>query len=90
MTLLPGFAKEVLFVGPVGLGVMTAVRQGGDLIGLALLASLGDYRRKGMLMFVIAGTFGLGLMAFSVSSNLLVFLAILAEVNACAMAVDTL
>ena len=90
MTLLPVFAKEVLFVGPVGLGVMTAVRQGGGLIGLTLLASLRDYRRKGMLMFVIAGAFGLALMAFSVSSNLLFFLAVLAVVNACAMAVDTL
>ena len=60
------------------------------LIGLALLASLRDYRRKGMLMFVIAGAFGLGLMAFSVSSNMLFFLAVLALVNACAMAVDTL
>ena len=90
MTLLPVFAKEVLFVGPVGLGVMTAVRQGGGLIGLALLAGLRDYRRKGRLMFVIAGAFGLALMAFSVSSNLLFFLAVLALVNACAMAVDTL
>lgn len=90
MTLLPVFAKEVLFVGPVGLGIMTAVRQGGGLIGLALLAGLRDYRRKGRLMFVIAGAFGLALMAFSVSSNLLFFLAVLALVNACAMAVDTL
>ena len=34
LTLLPVFAKEVLSVGPVGLGFMTAVRQGGGLIGL--------------------------------------------------------
>ena len=40
MTLLPVFAKEVLFAGPVGLGVMTAVRQGGRFVGLTLLASL--------------------------------------------------
>jgi len=90
MTLLPVFAKEVLFVGPVGLGVMTAVRQGGGFVGLTLLASLRDYRRKGMLMFVIAGAFGLALMAFSLSTNLFFFLAVLAVVNACAMAVDTL
>ena len=89
MTLLPVFAKEVLFVGPVGLGVMTAVRQGGGFVGLTLLASLRDYRRKGMLMFVIAGAFGLALMAFSLSTNLFFFLAVLAVVNA-AMAVDTL
>ena len=90
MTLLPVFAKEVLGVGPVGLGFMTAVRQGGGLLGLGLLASLGDYERKGLLMFIIAAAFGLGLMAFSVSSNLLFFLAVLAVVNACAMSVDTL
>lgn len=90
MTLLPVFAKEVLDVGPVGLGYLTAVRQAGGLLGLALLANLQDYRRKGLLMFVIATGFGVGLMAFSVSSALIFFIVILAAVNACAMSVDTL
>ena len=90
MTLLPVFAKDVLGVGPVGLGFLTAVRQGGGLLGLALLAGLGDYRRKGLLMFAIAFAFGLGLMGFSLSANLFFFLAVLAVVNACAMSVDTL
>ena len=90
MTLLPVFAKEVLGVGPVGLGYLTAVRQAGGLLGLALLANLKDYRRKGLLMFLIAGAFGVGLMAFSVSSALVYFIVVLAAVNACAMSVDTL
>ena len=90
MTLLPVFAKDVIGVGPAGLGVMTAVRQGGGLIGLGLLASLRDYRRKGLLMFLTAGLFGLGQMAFSLSANLYVFLVVLAVVNASAHAVDTL
>ena len=90
MTLLPVFAKDVLNVGPAGLGYLTAVRQAGGLLGLVLLANLRDYRRKGLLMFVIAGAFGVGLMAFSVSSALVVFIVVLAAVNACAMAVDTL
>ena len=90
MTLLPVFAKDVIGVGPTGLGVMTAVRQGGGLIGLGLLASLRDYRRKGLLMFLTAGLFGLGQMAFSLSANLYVFLVVLAVVNASAHAVDTL
>ena len=90
MALLPVFAKEVVHVGPVGLGVMTAVRQSGGLLALTLLASLRDYRRKGLLVFVLAAGFGLGLMAFSLSANLFFFLAVLAIVNACAMSVDTL
>ncbi len=90
MTLLPVFAKDVLHVGPVGLGYLTAVRQAGGLLGLALLANLKDYRRKGLLMFLLAGAFGVGLMAFSVSSALVFFIVVLAAVNACAMSVDTL
>ena len=90
MTLLPVFAKDVLHVGPTGLGIMTAFRQVGGLLGLWLLAGLGTSRKKGLMMFVTAIGFGGGLMAFSLSSNILVFLVVLLFVNACAMAVDTL
>ena len=90
MTLLPVFAKDVLHVGPTGLGVMTAGRQAGGLLGLWLLAGLGTYRRKGLLMFITAIGFGGGLMAFSLSGNIYSFLGVLLFVNACAMAVDTL
>ncbi len=90
MTLLPVFAKEVVHVGPTGLGIMTAVRQVGGLLGLWLLAALGTSRKKGLLMFATAIGFGLGLMAFSLSGNIFAFLGVLLFVNACAMAVDTL
>ena len=90
MTLLPVFAKDVLHVGPAGLGYLTAVRQAGGLLGLALLANFRDYRKKGLLMFLIAALFGVGLMAFSVSTSLGLFLIVLVAVNACAMSVDTL
>ena len=90
MTLLPVFAKEVVQVGPTGLGVMTAFRQAGGLMGLWLLAGLGTTRKKGLLMFATAIGFGGGLMAFSLSGNLYAFLGVLLFVNACAMAVDTL
>ena len=90
MTLLPVFAKEVIHVGPTGLGVMTAGRQAGGLLGLWLLASLGSVRKKGLMMFATAIGFGGGLMAFSLSGNIYSFLGVLLFVNACAMAVDTL
>ena len=90
MTLLPVFAKEVVHVGAAGLGVMTAMRQAGGLLGLWLLAAFGNLRKKGLMMFVIALGFGCGQMAFSLSDNLYVFLGVLLFVNACAMAVDTI
>ena len=90
MTLLPVFAKEVLRVGPTGLGIMTAGRQAGGLLGLWLLAGLGTTRRKGLLTFATAIGFGVGLMAFSLTTNIYTFIAVLLVVNACAMAVDTL
>ena len=90
MTLLPVLAKNVLSVGPTGLGVMTAVRQTGGLLGLWLLAGLGTSRKKGLMMFGTALGFGGGLMAFSLSGNIYSFLGVLLFVNACAMAVDTL
>ena len=90
MTLLPVFAKDVLMVGPVGLSIMTAGRQAGGLMGLWLLAGLGSRGRKGLLTFATAIGFGLGLMAFSLTTNIYTFIAVLLVVNACAMAVDTL
>ena len=90
MTLLPVFAKEVLHVGPTGLGVMTAARQGGGLLGLWVLAGLGGVRKKGLMMFATATGFGAGLMAFSLSGNIYSFIGVLLFVNACAMAADTL
>ena len=90
MTLLPVFAKEVLQVGPTGLGVMTAGRQAGGMLGLWALAALGTTRKKGLFMFVTAIGFGIGLMAFSLSVNIYTFLIVLLFVNGFAMAVDTL
>ena len=90
MTLLPVFAKNVLRVGPTGLGVMTATRQAGGLLGLWILAGLGTSRKKGLLMFVTAIGFGGGQMAFFLAGNMYSFLGVLLFVNACAMAVDTL
>jgi predicted MFS family arabinose efflux permease len=89
-TVLPAFAKDVLGVGALGLGLMMAFRAGGGLIGPLILANLGNYRRRGLLMFIIAGMFGLGQMAFSLTPNLYVVLVVLAFINGCAFSVDTL
>ena len=88
-SLLPVFADE-LGVGSVGLGLMSAFRQGGGLVGLGLLAVGVGSSRKGLSIFIIACCFGLGEMAFSLGGGFIAFVIILAFINACASAVDTL
>ena len=90
MSLLPVIAKDVLGLGPVGLGVMTAIRQIGGVAALVWLSLLGDYRHKGLLTFVVMAAFGVSLMALRVSTNIVYYVIILTLATACAMAVDTL
>jgi len=90
MSLIPVFAKEVLSVGPIGLGILTAVRQVGGFLGLFSLTLLGNYNQKGKLMFYIVVFFGIGQIFLAFSSNVLLFAFFLLVVNACAMSVDTL
>ena len=90
MSLLPVIAKDVLGLGPIGLGVMTAIRQIGGIAGLLALSSMGSFRRKGLLMFAIMVAFGASLMALMISTNLIHYVAMLTLATGCAMAVDTL
>ncbi len=87
---MPVFAREVLGVGSVGLGVMSATVQVGGLAGLFSLARLRNSGKKGLYAFLSAGGFGLGLMAFSLYENFIFYLFVIAVVNACATAADTL
>ena len=89
-SLLPVFAKDVLGVGAFGLGIMSAFRQGGGIVGVVVLAGMGNFKRKGLMVFIIAGAFGVGEMAFSLGGNFVSFVLILAFINACASAIDTL
>ena len=89
-SLLPVFARDVIGVDAAGLGYMRAVQQGGGVIGLIALTNMGSFRKKGLLMFIIAAGFGFGQMGLYVFSSLLMFMLLLAFINACAMSVDTL
>ena len=55
-----------------------------------LLANLGNYQRKGLLMFIMAAGFGLGEMAFWLTDSVFTFVLVLLFINACASGVDTL
>jgi MFS transporter, DHA1 family, staphyloferrin A biosynthesis exporter len=65
--LLPIIADQVLGAGPSGLGLLAAAPGIGSLVAVAVLAWLGDFRRKGLLMLTGAITFGCGLILFSQS-----------------------
>ncbi len=90
MSLLPVLAKEVLGLGAVGLGVLTGVRQVGGIAGQVGLAALGNFRRKGMLMFAVMAAFGVCLMALVLVTDVVYYVAVLSLATACAMCVDTL
>ncbi len=52
MALLPAFAESVLHVGTVGYGFMMTAVGVGALAGALVIASLGDFQRKGLLLTV--------------------------------------
>ena len=90
MSLLPVLAKDVLGLGPVGLGVMTGIRQIGGIAGLLALSAPADFRRRGLLLFAIMTTFGVSLMSLVLSTNIVYYVAALTIAHACAMCGDTL
>ncbi|MDP2952243.1 MAG: MFS transporter [Chloroflexota bacterium] len=51
-TLMPIFARDVLAVGPTGLGLLMASVGVGALVGTLGVASLGSFRRKGWLTVI--------------------------------------
>ena len=59
-------AREVqVVVGAAGLGTMLAIRSGGGVLGLLLLALVGAEGRAGQLFVAGAATFGLMLLLFA-------------------------
>ena len=57
--MLPVMAREVLQVGPEGIGILGSSAGLVSLAGAVLVASFGNYRKKGMLLIVSTGGFGL-------------------------------
>jgi MFS family permease len=63
--LVPVFARDVLEVGAVGMGMINAFRSGGGLIAGLTLASLGDFKHKGKLLLGMYLGFGIGLILYA-------------------------
>ncbi|HEY6578557.1 MAG TPA: MFS transporter [Rhizomicrobium sp.] len=83
--LLPAYARDILFAGPVGLGLLRSA----PAFGAALMAiSIGRQpiaRRAGPKMFVAVAIFGIATIVFGLSRNLCLSLAALAVLGAADM-----
>jgi len=75
--LMPVFAEDVLDVGARGLGFLMAAVGLGALAGSLLVASLGDFRHKGLLLFGSVLLFGVTLILFTLSTDFYLCLLIL-------------
>ena len=90
MTVLPSLARDVLKVGPEGLGVMNGIQSVGGILGVTVLVSVGDVRRKGLLFLVVVHVFGAALVLLGMSNTLVLAVAILVVVSAMAALSDVL
>lgn len=76
--LLPIFARDILFVGPVGLGLLRSAPAVGALLTSIWLARHPIQRRVGKVMFTAVATYGMATLTFAFSHLFLLSLATLA------------
>lgn len=88
--MLPVLAQNVLQVGAAGLGVLTAFRFVGGILGALLMAAIGQTPYRGILLLIVQGLFGIGLMMLSQVSQLWVAVLWVTSINIVAMAADIL
>ncbi len=80
--LLPIYAKDILHVGPIGLGALKAAQYVGAFIMALVLANRPPFRRSGpALLWSVAG-FGACTIVFGLSTNFLLSIAMLAIAGA--------
>ncbi len=68
-TLMPAYAADVLHVGEAGLGSLNAALGFGALVGSLTLASLGAFKRKGLLLTIGNLLFPVMVMVMAVSPS---------------------
>jgi MFS family permease len=69
ISLLPVFADDVLGIGNEGYGLLLSCTGVGALAGALIVASMGDYRRRGQLLLFIMVWYGALLVLFSRSTT---------------------
>jgi len=83
--LLPVFAKDVLMVGPEGLGILRSATGLGAVATALFLTQRPLQRHVGRRMFLAVGLFGMGVVAFGLSTHFWLSFAVLAVMGAADM-----
>jgi MFS family permease len=78
VALLPVFAKDVLHVGPAGLGLLRSAPAVGSLVASLLLARRPVRQRAGPTLFAVVGLFGASMVVFGLSRTMWLSLVALA------------
>lgn len=81
MNIMPVFAVDVFDVGESGLGFLLGATGLGAIIGSLIIARLGDYKRKGLLLLGLAFGFGVSVALFAFSHPYPLALALLVAVG---------
>ncbi|MDA1280405.1 MAG: MFS transporter [Chloroflexi bacterium] len=87
---MPAVAKNALGVDVKGLGTLNMMSGFGSVLGSILLVSLGNFRRKGLLLIGIALVYGLFVATFSASGSYALALILVVGVGASAAAFDAM
>ncbi|MEP7286568.1 MAG: MFS transporter [Chloroflexota bacterium] len=81
-TLLPIFAKDIMQVGPAGLGVLRAAPSIGAILMVLLIAHMPPFKHAGRTLLLAVIGFGLATIVFGVSRSFLLSLVMLALLGA--------
>ena len=81
MNIMPVFAVDVFDVGESGLGFLLGAAGLGALVGSLIIASMGDFKKKGLLLLVLAFGFGVSVALFAFSGSYPLALALLVAVG---------
>jgi MFS family permease len=78
VALLPIFAKDVLEVGPAGLGILRAAPAAGALVAAIVLVRRPIHRRAGRTLLTVVALYGVTIVVFGLSETMWLSLAALA------------
>jgi MFS family permease len=76
--LLPVIARDVLEVGPMGLGLLRAAPSLGAIVAAVVATRLPPWRRPGRVLLIVVALFGLATIGFGLSRSFPLSLALLA------------